>query len=142
MPTIPPYNLRVPLDTDRPAGARQITQLAEDVSTALGGEITAARAQWEKKDSQVQAGLWTGQLTFTAGWADVPDIALPTSTSAGAPGVTWKVTANVQETNDGKAWYVTVRTHDQAAAKLRVNCSDRTFAGAKTITVVWNAVCK
>jgi hypothetical protein len=81
-------------------------------------------------------------LTFAGGWADVPDIALPSAASVGSPGVTWKVTANVQETNDGKAWYVTVRPPEQAAAKLRVNCSDRTFAGAKTITVVWNAVCK
>jgi hypothetical protein len=36
MATLPPYNWRVPLDTDRPAGGRQIRDLAENVAETLG----------------------------------------------------------------------------------------------------------
>jgi hypothetical protein len=35
MATQPPFNWRVPLDTDRPAGARQIRELAEDVAATI-----------------------------------------------------------------------------------------------------------
>jgi hypothetical protein len=38
MATQPPYNWRVPLDTDRPAGARQIRELAEDVAATIVAE--------------------------------------------------------------------------------------------------------
>jgi hypothetical protein len=130
--------LPYPEDDDTPDIPRDIKALAEEVDSQIG----EAKTLWNQKSAQIHGAIWTGQLTFAAGWADVPDISLPTSASVGAPGVTWKVTANVQETNDGKAWYVTVRSHDQESAKLRVNCSDRTFAGAKTVTVVWNAVCR
>jgi hypothetical protein len=42
MATQPPFNWRVPLDTDRPAGARQIRELAEDIAaTIVAGRKTS-----------------------------------------------------------------------------------------------------
>lgn len=42
MATLPPYNWRVPLMTDRPAGAQQMTDLATDIAATVSIRATAS----------------------------------------------------------------------------------------------------
>jgi hypothetical protein len=62
----PPYGWRVPLDTDRPAGARQIRELAEDVSgtvqALLEGNIAGSWTSF-----QITAGTFPNQVNTLHG---------------------------------------------------------------------------
>jgi hypothetical protein len=98
MATQPPYNWRVPLDTDRPGGARQMRELATDVAATVaalnstiqvfnGSTISGRAAGWSKiaLDTAVP-GHAAARYTFTGGEVTV--------LKAGVYLLTWTVTAN------------------------------------------------
>jgi hypothetical protein len=66
MATQPPYGWRVPLDTDKPAGARQIRELAEDVAGTVGGLLEGSiRGAWTS--FTITAGTFPNQVNTLHG---------------------------------------------------------------------------
>jgi hypothetical protein len=66
MATQPPYGWRVPLDTDKPAGARQIRELAEDVAGTMGTLLQGnIRGTWTS--FAITAGTFPNQVNTLIG---------------------------------------------------------------------------
>jgi hypothetical protein len=94
----PPYNWRVPLDTDRPAGARQMRELAEDIATTLTNGFGAAAQAHNAAVINNRASGWS-QISLDTIINPVPGLYALTGgsiqvTRAGVYLATWNITTN------------------------------------------------